>query len=69
MLAPPPSLALCGVDGINDDIKECRHIPDMWNERPLKKAIHLANHVKAQKWVEVIQFYKDVKELQALSNE
>ena len=56
----PPSLATCGIDGASDDVRECRHLPECWHEKGLKNMVHLAAKVKAQKWMEVIQYFKDI---------
>ena len=54
-----PTLSHCGIDNCNVDIKENRHLIEEWREKPLTNATHLADKIKIQKWMEILQYYKD----------
>ena len=54
-----PRLSHCGIDNNNEDIRENRHIPECWREKPLTNAVHLADMVKCEIWHEICQYFKD----------
>ena len=54
-----PQLSHCGIDNTSDDIRENRHILENWREKPSKNSLHLCDKIKSEKWMEIIQYFKD----------